>query len=223
VYLSARGVSRAQQSSALDFTHGHPLGLALAAEVLAKAPVQASLDLQRRPDVVQTLLERFVALTPSALHRQALQVCAHVRVTTEALLTAVLDTTDPQEVHQAFEWLRGLSFLDQGPDGVFPHDLAREVLESDYRWRNPDGYLQMHRRVLRYLWRKLQESRGADQQRVIFDKLYLHRHHPMMRPYFDWQGLGRAFADSANSNDYPLIVELVERYEGEESAEIARY
>jgi hypothetical protein len=32
-----------------------------------------------------------------------------------------------------FGWLRGLSFIEQGPEGVFPHDLAREVLDSDLR------------------------------------------------------------------------------------------
>ena len=35
-----------------------------------------------------------------------------------------------------FEWLRGLSFVESGADGLFPHDLARDVLDADLRWRD---------------------------------------------------------------------------------------
>ena len=46
------------------------------------------------PDVMRELLERFVAQRPSPLHRAALEVCAHSRLTTEALLRAALDADD---------------------------------------------------------------------------------------------------------------------------------
>ena len=34
-----------------------------------------------------------------------------------------------------------------GPRGLFPHDLARDALEADLKWRNPDGFRDMHRRA----------------------------------------------------------------------------
>ena len=45
-----------------------------------------------------------------------------------------------EDAHELFAWLRDLSFVEAGPDGLFPHDLARDVLDADLRWRDPDGY-----------------------------------------------------------------------------------
>jgi hypothetical protein len=222
-YLSARGIPEAKQPAVLDFTHGHPLAMALVADVLAKDPTPATLEAQRHPDIVGALLERLVAQAPSARHRRALAVCAHVRATTEALLAEVLDVADAQDLHEIFEWLRGLSFMEQGPDGVFPHDLAREVLDADLRWRNPEGYRELHRRMLHYVWHKLQGTGGLDQQRAVLEKLYLQRRQPLTRPYYDWQELGSAYSDVATPLDHAAIVELIERYEGEASGRIARY
>ena len=94
------------------------------------------------PDLVGTLLRRFVEIVPSGLHRRALEVCAIARVTTEGLLREVLGVED---AHEPFSWLRGLSFVESGPEGVFPHDLARDALEADLRWRDPDGYRRVFR------------------------------------------------------------------------------
>jgi hypothetical protein len=41
-----------------------------------------SFDPQNEPDAVRVLLERFVQQVPTSQHRQALEICAHVRVTT---------------------------------------------------------------------------------------------------------------------------------------------
>jgi pimeloyl-ACP methyl ester carboxylesterase len=101
-------------------------------------------DLAAAPDVVRELLARFVADAPSARHRQALEVCAHARTTTEDLLRAALDGDDGAEL---FAWLRGLSFVDEGPYGAFPHDVARAALDADLRWRDPSRYLEQHRAI----------------------------------------------------------------------------
>ena len=123
-----------------EVAHGHPLGLSLLADVVARGG-QAAAD-PLTPDLVGTLLRRFVEVVPSGGHRRALEVCALARVTTEALLREALGLEDANEL---FAWLRELSFVESGPEGVFPHDLARDALEADLRWRDPDGY----RRVLR--------------------------------------------------------------------------
>ena len=59
----------------------------------------------------------------------------------------MLDTAD---AHELFEWLRELSFVETGPSGLFPHDLAREALAAELRWRNPDWYAELHRRARGY-------------------------------------------------------------------------
>jgi hypothetical protein len=219
-YLNARGVPDVQHLPVLAFTHGHPLALALVADVLAQDDDPASFNPERVPDVVRVLLERFVRQTPSPRHRDALEICAHVRVTTEALLAEALGAED---AHELFEWLRGLSFIEQGPQGLFPHDLAREVLEADLRWRNPEGYREVHRRVRNPIVRRLREAQGMEQQRAAFDLLYLHRNNPIVRPIHDWEALAAGYAEPATTTDIPAIIALVRRHEGDDSARIAAY
>ncbi len=137
-YLHACGVDPARVDQLVELAHGHPLGLSLLADVVVRGGEAAADPLT--PDLVGTLLRRFVEIVPSGRHRRALEVCALARVTTEALLREVLGLED---AHELFGWLRELSFVESGPEGVYPHDLARDALEADLRWRDPDGYRQL--------------------------------------------------------------------------------
>jgi hypothetical protein len=83
-----------------------------------------------------------------------------------------------------------LSFIEHGPEGLFPHDLAREVLDADLRWRDPEGYRDLNIRLVRSLVQQIQIRAGRDQQRAYFDLMYLSRHNPSMRTHFDWKALG---------------------------------
>ena len=221
-YLAARGVPDRCHLEALAFTHGHPLALSLVADVLIHGDDLAAFDPVREPDVVRMLLERFVQHVPSPLHRRALEACAHMRVTTEPFLAAALEL-EAEETADLFAWLRGLSFVEQGPQGLFPHDLVRDVLDSDLRWRNPEEYRRLHRRVRGSIVRMFQECQGLEQQRAFFDLLYLHRNNPLMKPFHDWTSLGAAYAEPAMPDDISAILEMVRCHEGEESAQIARY
>jgi hypothetical protein len=115
----------------IGFTHGHPLALSLVAEVFSQRG-HVGLHPEESPDVIKTLMERFVQQVPGPAHRAALEACALVRVTTEALLGEMLDmpTSGPasEGVHSLFEWLRELSFIESSPEGIFPHDLARDLV-----------------------------------------------------------------------------------------------
>ena len=124
-YLQECGVDRTRHDQLVELSHGHPLGLSLLADVIVRGGEAADDPLTR--DLVGTLLRRFVEIVPSGVHRRALEVCAVARVTTEGLLRDVLEVEDG---HEQFSWLRGLSFIESGPDGVFPHDLARDTLEA---------------------------------------------------------------------------------------------
>lgn len=143
-----------------------------------------------------------------------------MRVTTEALLAEALGIEHP---HEIFSWLRQLSFIEHGSQGLFPHDLAREVLDADLRWRNPDDYLEQHQRIRDYIVRKLQETHGREQQQASFDLLYLHRNNPILRSNHQWAAFGTAYAEPAAPSDSAATLEMVKHHEGEASAEIAQY
>jgi len=132
------------------------------------------------PDVVKTLLAQFVQKVPGPAHRAALEVCPLVRITTESLLADMLETPD---AHELFEWLSSLSFIEGGQEGIFPHDLAREALLVDLRWRNPEWYAELHRRARKHYLARLSQTSGGAQQRVLLDYIFLHRDNPWLNPF----------------------------------------
>lgn len=222
-YLTGRAVPFDMHPGIVAATHGHPLALSLVTDLLAQqdnAQQADALRLAEHPDIVRALLERLVQSTPSPLHRRALEVCAHARSTTEGLLAEVLELDDAGEL---FAWLRDLSCITIGPEGLAPHDLARDVLAADLRWRDPDAYRRMHAAVRRAILRRVQRSQGLDQQRAIFDLLFLHRESPVMRPYYRWSMLGDAWSEPATADDHPTILQLVQRDRGPEQAAIVAY
>ncbi|WP_019499233.1 hypothetical protein [Pseudanabaena sp. PCC 6802] len=218
-YLTKRDVPELQHQSVLEFTHGHPLALSLVADVFEQGhDIQFQTDVE--PDIVKILLERFVQDLPSSDRRMALEACALVRVTTEALLSRMLELLD---VHKLFNWLRSLSFVESGQQGIFPHDVVREVLIADLRWRNPDWYVELHRRARSYYTQRLQETQGQQQHRLLFDYIFLHRDNPAVRPRFTWQENKSLQTDTMRESDVPALIRMVEQHEGRESASIAAH
>jgi AAA ATPase domain len=217
-YLHARGLPDPQHASVLEFTHGHPLALSLLTNLLISTESRTFRP-EHAPDTVRALLERFIDRVPSQAHWRALAVCAHARVTTEPLLAAVLD---PAEVPHIFSWLRDLPFMEHGPSGLFPHDLAREVLDADLRWRDPVAYDELHHRIRSALKQRWRSNPGLEQQSAFLDFLYLARHR-RARAYYDWETFGHMYAEVAAAVDHDEIVSLVRRHEGDDSAHIARY
>ena len=218
-YLTRRGVRVEHQEEALAFTRGHPLALSLTADVLTRGARLAWPSRDAEPEVVRVLIETFVQDVPSRDHRLALHACVTARALTEPLLAAALDR---QDVHELFEWLGHLSFVESGPYGLFPHDLARDVVYMDFRWRDPDAAYRITERLLARLYDRLERAQGLDQLRVWFDLIYPQRYNVHLRPYLEWEGFSTTFAETARAADHGAILEMVERHEGPGSAAIAR-
>ncbi|HYI14148.1 MAG TPA: hypothetical protein VEX37_02080 [Thermomicrobiales bacterium] len=219
-FLATRGVPDAQHAAVLAFTHGHPLALALISDVLQRGDHLTGFDPKEEPDIVRILLERLVQDIPSLLHRRALEVAVLAWATTEEMLAYVLDIPDAREV---FDWLRRLSFIEEGPFGLYPHDLARDVLDEDLRWRSPGGRRDLSMRLSSCLHDWFHRAHGIEQQRVWFDLLYLYRHSPVFRPYFDWSTIGSAYAEPIVPADHEPIEAMVRQHYGDASAAIVRH
>lgn len=219
IYLQKRAVPDDQQNIVLNFAHGHPLALSLIADLFAQRP-DIQFEPSSAPDLIKLLLEHFVQEVPSPRHRLALEACAMVYLMTESLLEAMLDTPD---AHDLFQWLRELSFMENRPQGLFPHDLAREALTVDLRWRNSERYVELHRRARQYYMDHLNQGDGKEQRQNLSDYVYLHRDNPMVRPFITWQQEGAVFTDQAGPEDAPWLRAMVEQYEGAESAELFTY
>lgn len=218
-YLALRGVPADQIDGVLEFTHGHALALSLVADMYDQG-TDTQFRPEAAPNVIQTLLEQLVQQVPSPVHRAALEASSLVRLLTESLLAALLRQDD---VREAFDWLRGLSFMETDRRGLFPHDLAREALTADVRWRHPDWYAELHLQARNYYMHRVQNSSGQEQRRLLADYVYLHRDNPSVRPFFQWQETGTVFTDGLRSDDVAALIAMVERHEGSESAGIAAH
>ncbi|MGW4213320.1 ATP-binding protein [Lentzea sp. NPDC004789] len=168
-FLRLRGVPSEQHEPALAFTHGHPLALALLADVGA-VPTPTS-----APEVLNTLLRSLIGSVPTPAHLTALEACSQVLVVTEPLLAALLDTPDVREI---FDWLRDLSIMDYSPRGLVLHDFVRETLAAELRWRHPDAYSLLHQRA-----RAHYQQQFPVQQELLLDFAFLHRDSPLLGPY----------------------------------------
>jgi hypothetical protein len=217
--LCRAGVAEELHSWVLELTHGHPLALSLLLDVLAQRGADdAPLELAAVADVVGQLVACFLSGVPSAQHRLALELAAHARFTTAGILRAALGEDDGEEL---FAWLRGLSFVECGQHGLFPHDLAREVIDADLRWRDPAAYARVHHCVRCDVVERLTTTAGREHQRALADLMFLHRGNPAAPAIWDWKSLGEVYADALRADDRAAILTMVERHEGSESAAIA--
>jgi hypothetical protein len=215
-YLQAHRVAPALHDRLLELSHGHPLGLSLLADLVARGG-EVAID-PLTPDLVGVLLRRFIDTIPSGPQRRALEVGALARVTTESLLRAAVGD---ETAHELFRGLLEVSFIEVGPDGVFPHDLARDVLDADLRWRDPEAYRQVFRNVASHVRGCLRSSQGAEQRRAIRDLKFLFRNLRGILTPINWEAWGHHDPEPARAEDRHAILELVARTEGDMSSAIA--
>lgn len=212
-YLEKRNIPTEQHEKILDFTHGHPLALSLVADTFIQQPGK-DFSPEESQDVVQTLLEHFSLKSPSPAHKTALEVCALTYVTTESLLASVMGLEDASEV---FEWLKSLSFIEYNKFGLYPHDLVRESLLADLKWRNPDWFSHLFNKAADYYIGKLENASGEEQQKFLFALTYLQRKNPIVRSFYHWEENNEYWVDIMKPDDTKPLVKIVEEFYGTES------
>lgn len=136
------------------------------------------------------------------------------------MLAALLDLPD---AHDLFIWLRELSFIESEWRGLFPHDLAREALIADLRWRNPARHGQLQQRARTYYMAQLSQKDLLIQQQALADYLYLDRDNPLVRAHFAWQESGAIFVDNLRVTDHGPLLAMIEGYEGPVAARLAAH
>jgi DNA-binding winged helix-turn-helix (wHTH) protein len=196
--LDVHGVATDAHAGVLDLCHGHPLALVLVAdEVRRLGRVPTGLG----PDLVRALTKRCVAQAPTALHRAALEACARARTTTVALLSDVVDSVSASFL---FEWLAEQSYVSTGPEGLLPHELVRDAIDEELRWRDPEGSRALQHAVNRHLIRQLQKGLVVPHAELQ----YLERRSPIMQRFFNFAALGTISVKPATAADASGIARL---------------
>jgi hypothetical protein len=219
-YLQLHQIPAELQAELLRFCHGHPLALALSVDLLHQQGQLEHFRPHEEPDLLGSLLGRFLAELPSPQQREALETLALTWAANEALLAELYG---PEAAHELFEWLRQLSSVQQTPAGLVLHDSLREVLLNDLRWRNPQRYQSLAERILLVLLKRLRQTKQSDQLRLWLDFFSLTRQHPFFQSYFDWDSLGSYYADSVRNEEFAQLEAQIAAFEGQQAAELLRY
>ncbi|MFG1608697.1 AAA family ATPase [Actinoplanes sp. NPDC049265] len=218
-FLTNLDVSSRLHDRLLTVSRGHPLALALLAEVVRRGTVPSTLG--DFPDVLRALLAHAIDEVPGPRHRQALEVCAHANVTTEHLLRSVLGNED---VGDLFAWLRTLSFVEEGPYGLFPHDLVRDALDADLRWRDPDRYTALHSRVRDNLLARIRSAPDERaQQRLLADMIVVTCPRNRLAAYVSPMQAADRHIDELRAGDRAAVAAMTVAAQGAEQARLVAY
>jgi hypothetical protein len=220
-YLVRSGVDADRHDELITASHGHPLALTLLSDLVVRGANVTGGDAGLlTPDLVTVLVQRFVDAVPSDRHRRALEVCALARVTTEDLLRDALGLDDARLL---FDWLRDQSFIDSASAGLSPHDLTRDVVDVELRWRDPTAYKDVFRRVRAHIHHRLHTLDGVELQRAIYDEKFVFRNLPSVLSPVEWNTWGDVHPAVARPDDGADVLALVDRFEGPAAAQIAAH
>ncbi len=212
-YLAARDVPERERDKAVAFTHGHPLALALVAEVIRST---FSFSDRAARDAVVVLVDQLMSAAPTARHRSALAAAAVARTLTQDLLAAMMDTDDALA---EFDWLAALPMVDRAPVGLRLHDVTRRLVTDDLQWRAPERRGDLTARARTHLLSRVDGTDSVRAADALAELMYLH---PRLRAALSFdQGLAALAVDRATVADAPTIITLIGRHEGEESAALA--
>jgi hypothetical protein len=205
--LSRHGLDSGWAERIQAFTRGHPLAVALAAQVLRRDP-DRRLEMEETPEIVRALVSHQIDDAPGETEQHALYSAGLARNLTEDLLEGMLRLEDAR---QTFVWLRQQSFMREGPRGLQPHELVGEALRVELKWRDPQLHRDLIRRAMAHLLARLRQDTS---EHAFMDLLYPLREFPPMRVLATLEQDTGLYSDLAGGADLPELSELVEHYEG---------
>jgi hypothetical protein len=194
---------------------GHPLTLALLADAAAAGAVPD--DLADAPDLVAALVTQVIGDAPSEAHAMGRTLCAHAWLTTEDLLRSAVGDSAPE----VWAWLERQPYITRCADGLYTHDLVRDVLDADLRRRSPETYRRVNGIVHEYALRAIRRRDAADRELGAYQKLYLHRRSPLESSFWALRERGSAAVVAGRPEDHRTVVEMTEKFEGRASAALA--
>lgn len=215
--LVRKGVAQQDRPALARAGRGHPLALAMLAEVCSVAgrPVAQLADV---PAVVAALCARVVDDVPDEAHRAGLATCAHATRMTEELLNLTVGA----RASEVWDWLESRPYVRRGVVGLFLHEVVREAFEAEFAQRAPQAYAALHATIHHHFMERLFDPGEPSPDRMAAEILLLHRAGPLGEQAAALRDAGKLSVARAVPSDLPAIVELVRKYEGDESAELAR-
>ncbi len=217
-YLTAQDVPGELHDRLLKISRGHPLTLSMMVDAVRRGAAPRTLaDL---PGGVGALLAQLLDEVPGSRHRAALEVCALLLVTTEDLLRSMTGG----DAGELFAWLRTQPFVEESPYGLYPHDVVRDAITTDLRWRDPGRYADLYRRKLAVFHDQVRAT-ASERERLDLTVLTVVLN-GTRSPHAALASLPptmRAYADGLHQGDRVPIVAMTADWQGPEQAELVAY
>ncbi|APR75549.1 Hypothetical protein A7982_00895 [Minicystis rosea] len=206
-YLHRRGIHGDVAINVSTFSHGHPLALALAADARRNAP-ETPFSPEREIGIVTALYDYFVRAVEQE-KREALEAAAVLHTISEPML-GVMTGRDPARL---FSWLRELSFVEIGRRGLLLHDLARDVILAELRWRNPARLAALVLRAQEHNLAALRVRSGPALLETLDAFTFVVGHNPELRMMMVHPDDGLSI-DRLRAGDDEVLQDIVLRHEG---------
>ncbi len=178
--LLRSGVTETDAQRVIQFTHGHPLALKLAAATIAERP-DLNLKEVESQHVVTELTELYLSDVSDPLVRVVLESASVVRRTTRSLLGAMLPDIAPND---AYDRLHALPFVDSASDGLIIHDLVQQAIATRLRAADPERYYHYRRSAWNQLRSEFSVGSRATIWRYTADMIYLIDHPGIHETFF---------------------------------------
>lgn len=206
--ITAHGITDPEDAALLaGSSRGHPLAIVVAADVHRQAGGSSSLrggHLLGHPNVTAALVERFLDDVASPQQRRALHVAGHARRVDRGMLRAVVEangTLDDATADRLLEWLRTRPYAESHPDGLSVHDVVKDVLDRDLRWRDRQAFVELHAAIRRVIVDRMSRADDHEHDRLAGDLFHLHRHNPAAASLYAFADLDALVARPARTDD----------------------
>jgi hypothetical protein len=212
------GVAQTDTQQVIQFAHGHPLALKLAAATLIERPHLNLKEIESQ-HVVTELTRLFMADVPDPVSRPALEAASVIRRTTHSLLGAMLPDIAPND---AYNRLQTLPFVENASDGLMIHDLVQETIAARLRSADPERYYLYRRLAWHQLRSEFSLGSRAAVWRYTADMLYL-IDHPGIHEVFFPTDVHLYAVEPATPNDKAAIMAMTLQHYGAEMSDIIQY
>ncbi|MEV1178565.1 hypothetical protein [Nonomuraea sp. NPDC049784] len=119
--------------------------------------------------------------------------------------------------------MRRLPFVESCSLGLCPHDMVRELLEADLRWRDPEGYAVMHDRIHAHLAERVRTASDVDVLGAVAALLYLHRGNRAPADFHGRHDEGEFQEEVLREEDVGALLRVATAAEGAASAGCAAF
>ena len=204
-YLRRRGVAAEPSQKIVDISGGHPLALALAADMATQLGIEPFSSAPEWRIAVQQLVAELLRDVRDPTMRALIEAAAAVRQFSEEMLGAMVG--DGLDVRHGYTELSRLSAVRPGRDGLLLHDDIRRLLVEAMERTRPDRLRELRRRARAFIRDRVSHGLAPRDEWLMVEYLYLLEDSAIQGGYFPPETWG-AWTEPLRLEDIERLMEI---------------